>query len=218
MNGQFRFRTLITWQIALCVVVTLIALPAWAQSSTKIVSIEEHWTLKVGEPEPDRSSPQTSMVMSPTGNLDGQYFLFTLNHRTLAAYEPGGMQVQLWDGDTAVDGQVGAAEGTLSVPDEQISWVQRLEIDGGALKFQVLDGTSQTWGEFGDNGVLKLTASTTLADLNEYQPAISLTESEVGYAGNRVLSLTLDKLVWTTEDGQVHELTAPIDIDTDLDP
>ncbi len=218
MNGQSRFRQLIAWPVALCLVATLMVVPAWAQTSLKILSIEEHWSLKVGEPEPDRSSPQASMVMSPGGNLDGQYFLFTLNHRTLPAYEPGGMQVQLWDGNEAVDEAVGVAEVPLSVADETISWVQKLEIDGGVLKFQVLDGTSQTWGAFGNTGTLKLTAATAPTDLNDYQPGISLTESEVGYAGNRVLSLTLDKLVWTTEDGEVHELTAPIDIDTDLDP
>jgi hypothetical protein len=218
MNSQFHVRGWHTWSAALCAAAVLVALPAWAQSASRILSIEEHWSLKIGEPEPDRSSPQTSMVMSPTGDLDGPYFLFTLNHRTVPQYEPGGMQVQLWDGDAAVDEQVGAAEGPLSVPNEEIRWVQRLEIDGGALKFQVLNGTSQTWGPFGGNGVLKLAVPTTLTELNSYRPAVSLSESEVGYAGNRVVSLSLDKLVWRTEDGQVHELNAPIDIDTDIDP
>ena len=53
--------------------------------------------------------------------------------------------------------------------------------------------------------------------LNTYRPAVSLTESQVGYAENRVVSLVLKKLVWTTEDGQVHEQNAPIPIDTSLD-
>jgi hypothetical protein len=218
MNRQSRFHGSFIWQAAVCVVATLVALPAWAQTASRILSIEEHWSLQVGEPEPDRSSPQTSMVMSPSGNLDGQYFMFTLNHRALPAYEPGGMQVQLWDGDAVVEEQAGTAAGTLSIANEEIRWVQRLEIDGTALKFQILNGTSETWGPFGGDGILKLVSPTTLTDLNAYQPAVSLTESEVGYAGNRVVSLTLDKLVWTTEDGQVHELNAPIDIDTDIDP
>lgn len=218
MNSRSHVGGSIAWQVGLCVVATLVALPAWAQSASQILSIEEHWSLRVGEPEPDRSSPQTSMVMSPSGNLDGQYFLFTLNHRSVSDYEPGGMQVQLWEGDTPVSEQVGPAEGTLSVPNEEISWVQRLDLDGGVVKFQILNGSSQTWGAFGNTGVLKLTAPTALTSLNNYQPGISLTESEVGYAGNRVVSLTLDKLVWTTDDGEVHELIAPIDIDTDIDP
>jgi hypothetical protein len=39
----------------------------------------------------------------------------------------------------------------------------------------------------------------------------------VGYAENRVVSLVLTKLVWVTEDGQVHEQNAPIPVDTSLD-
>jgi hypothetical protein len=217
MNSQFRVRGWHGWQAALCAIATMAAQTAWAQSP-RILSIEEHWSLTVGEPAPDRSSPQASMVMSPSGNLDGQYFLFTLNHHTVPQYEPGGMQVQLWDGDAVVDEQVGTAEGPLSIPNEEIRWVERLELDGTSLKFEVLDGSSQTWGSFGGTGILNLTAPTTLTDLNGYRPAVSLTESEVGYAGNRVVSLTLDKLVWRTEDGQIHELNAPIDIDTDIDP
>ena len=51
-----------------------------------------------------------------------------------------------------------------------------------------------------------------------YKPAISLTESQIGYADNRVRSLTLKKLVWSTDDGQTHQLSAPIDIHAGLDP
>ena len=34
----------------------------------------------------------------------------------------------------------------------------------------------------------------------------------------RVQRLLLKKLVWLTDDGETHELYAPIDIDADLDP
>jgi hypothetical protein len=50
--------------------------------------------------------------------------------------------------------------------------------------------------------------------LNSYRPAVSLGESQVSYAENRVGSLVLTKLVWVTEDGTVHEQNAPIPIDT----
>jgi hypothetical protein len=54
--------------------------------------------------------------------------------------------------------------------------------------------------------------------LNGYRPAVSLTESQVSYAENRVISLTLTKLVWVTDDGEIHEMNAPIALDTSLDP
>jgi len=195
--------------------ILLVATPVVAQSS-KILQIEEHWELQVGGPDSERSAPQATMVMSPFDNLDGLYFLFTLNHQTVPEYHAGGMQVQLWEGDTELDA-AGSDAGTLSQINDNIRWVQRLKVDGGNLTFEILDGTSASWGAFG-GGNLSLTTPTSLDSLNSYRPAVTITESEVGYAGNRVQALILQKLVWVTEDGESHELVAPIDIDADLDP
>ena len=43
-------------------------------------------------------------------------------------------------------------------------------------------------------------------------------QSGMGFAGNRVESLTLTRLEWHLSDGKVVVFTAPIDIDSDLDP
>jgi len=191
------------------------ATPAGAQSN--IVQIEEHWELAVGEPDPQMSAPQATMVMSPQEDLGGQYFLFTLNHRSVPSYQPGGMQVQLWNGDDVSDAETCSA-GPLEQSSDVIAWVQRLKVEDGTLSFEVLDGTSESWGSFGGDGSLAFSTPTSLTSLNGYLPAISLGESQVGYAGNRVQRLLLKKLVWLTDDGESHELQAPIDIDTDLDP
>jgi hypothetical protein len=201
-----------TW---LCGIVLVAATPVAAQSS-KIVQIEEHWELQVGQPDTERSAPQATMVMSPYDNLDGLYFLFTLNHQSVPEYVPGGMQVQLWDGDSAVDA-VGSDAGTLDHANDVVRWVQRLKIDGENLNLEVVEGTSASWGAFGGES-LSLSTPTTLDSLNGYRPAVSISESQVGYAGNRVLALTLKKLVWVTDDGEPHELVAPIDVDTGLNP
>src|SRR5205823_3417492 len=98
---------------------------------------------------------------------------------------------------------------------ETVSWVQRISLSDGALKFQVLNGESETWNKFGGEDLL-LSVPSTLTALNSYRPSVSLSESQVGYAENRVTSLTLTKLVWVTDDGQVHEQNAPIPIDISL--
>jgi hypothetical protein len=188
-----------------------------ATAQSKIMQIEEHWELSVGEPDAQLSAPQVTMVMSPVEALDGQFFLFTVNHRTVPDYEPGGMQVQLWNGDDAVAVESDSHD-PLDQTNDVISWVQRLKVEDGALSFEVLDGSSDSWGSFGGGGSLALSTPTTLDSLNGYRPAVSINESEVGYAGNRVQNLLLKKLVWITDDGATHELVAPIDIDTDLDP
>ena len=188
---------------------------AWAED---VVSIEEHWELRVGGPVPNRSAPQVSMTMSPTSDLECHYFVFTVNHWSLPEYSPGGTQVQHWHGDEHLSSHPGPADDTLSHDDETICWTQRLTLEDHTLTFEIVDGTSESWGNFGGAGYLKESIATWLQNLNGYKPTISLTESGISYGGNRVSSLVLKKLVWRTADGEQHELVAPIDLDTDLDP
>jgi hypothetical protein len=191
---------------------------SYAVDVYNIVAIEEHWELSVGEPDAASSAPQVCMVTSPTGNLDGHFFLFTLNHHSIPNWVPGGHQVQLWNGEELVDAKVGPIESTLSQTDDVIRWVQRTDLQDGQLKFEITNGTSQSWGEFGGQGYLKITVDTDLENLNGYRPAISIEQSGVSFAGNRVRSLTLQKLRWFDANGNVYELNAPIDVDADLDP
>jgi hypothetical protein len=190
------------------------ASPALGQS--RVVSIEEHWELQLAEPDADRSAPQTTMVMSPTGDVNGKHLLFTLNHLSAPDYQPGGMQVQLWDGEELIDQKVGHATAALDHAGETVSWTQRISLRNGRLYFRVYNGQSETWNVFGGRE-LAISSESSLASLNGYRPIVSLGESQVNYAENRVASLTLVKIVWTTDDGVVHEQDAPIPIDLSLD-
>jgi hypothetical protein len=184
--------------------------------SNRVVSVEEHWELQMAQPDTDRSAPQTTMVMSPNGSVDGAHFLFTLNHASAPDYRPGGMQVQLWNGDDLVDEHQWNSSQALEHEGETVHWVQKLELHDDTLTFSVQNGQSETWGEFGGED-FSVSTPTNLNWLNHYRPSVSLSESQVNYAENRVSSLTLTKLVWVTEDGQVHEQNAPIPIDISLD-
>lgn len=197
-----------------CGLLITVAAPTFGQ--TKVVSVEEHWELKLGQPDYERSAPQTTMVISPNGHVDGDHFLFTLNHVSAPNYQPGGMQVQFWDGAQLVD-SVSCDSGVFSHEDEVVRWTQRISLDDDQLKFQVVDGESETWGSFGGDE-LSIDNPTSLSSLNSYRPGVSLAESQVSYAENRVASLTLTKIVWVTDDGEVHEMNAPIPLDTSLDP
>jgi hypothetical protein len=198
----------------------LIACALAARTATaeplRVVSVEEHWELRVSEPDSDRSAPQTTMVMSPTADINGVHFLVTLNHSAVPGYAAGGIQVQQWNGDSFVDAKTADDHSALHHSEETVTWVQRISLKDEHLKFQVRDGSSLTWGSFGGDG-LSFNTPTTLTALNSYRPGVSLTESQVNYAENRVVSLTLTKLVWETEDGEVHEQSAPIPVDTSLD-
>ncbi|MCA9235376.1 MAG: hypothetical protein KDA44_07880 [Planctomycetales bacterium] len=184
----------------------------------EIVQIEEFWELQVGEPDGLSSSPQVSMVMSHTGDLLSDYFVFTVNHHSHPEFAPGGMQVQRWNADEAVAVHAGPSENTLDHTEETLRWVQRMTLDDGLLTFEIDNGTSDSWGSFGGEGYLRLVLGVDAVNLNNYRPAVSIEQSGVSYAGNRVRSLTLTRLRWTDTAGQVYELIAPIDVDADLDP
>ncbi|MBX3431823.1 MAG: hypothetical protein KF847_00595 [Pirellulales bacterium] len=203
----------------------LAALVAWGGIAVgealaiDIVKIEEFWELKLGEPDGPSSAPQVAMVMSPTGDVAGDYFVFTLNHRSHPDFVAGGMQVQRWHDEDFVSVRDGDRGETLHHQDETVSWVQRLTLDEGRVVYEVVDGASDSWGAFGDEeGELRLSYASTATNLNSYRPAVSIEQSGVSFAGNRVKSLTLTRLRWTDSVGQVYELVAPIDVDTDLDP
>ena len=79
-----------------------------------------------------------------------------------------------------------------------------MTVDNGALTFEVINGESDTWGQFG-GGDLTFSVPTSLNKLNGYQPAVSIGESQVSYAENRVTSLVLTKLRWVKAKGQTFE-------------
>ncbi len=188
-----------------------------AADDSDVIQIEEYWELEVGGPDANRSAPQVTMIMSPTESLDGDFFAFTVNHWSYPDYAPGGYQLQQWQGDDCVESRHGWRTSPIAVDGEVITWVQRLSLDEGQVRFQVLSGHSESWGNFGGEG-FSLSQPSDLGRLNNYRPATSLNQSGIGYAGNRVSSLTLTRLKWITADGEVHEMVAPIDIDSDLDP
>ena len=162
MTTLQRFR----WQVAGSAIAgsLVFLLAAQAAGQSQIVQIEEHWELVIGEPDAPVSAPQATMVMSPNGNLDGQYFLFTINHRNVPSYEPGGLQVQLWNGEEAVNTESWGGA-TLDQTNDTIRWVERLSVDDGTLNFQVVDGSSQAWGGFGGGDSLSLSTPTELENL-----------------------------------------------------
>ena len=148
--------------------------------------------------------------------MSGIHFLFILNHVNAPGFEAGGMQAQYWDGDNLVQEAIAGENGALESNGETIRWVQRMTIEDGTLTFEVINGESETWGSFG-GGDLSFSVPTSLNKLNGYLPGVSIGESQVSYAENRVTSLVLTKLRWVKANGQAFEQNAPIPVDTSLD-
>lgn len=195
----------LAWPLVM-VVSALLAHPAWTQASD-VVRIEEDWEMVVGVPSANNDAPQVTCLISPLGNADSFRATFVVNHHDVPNFAAGGLQMNVWNGEELLVSKSHPEQSVLNNSDETICWTQAMEVTAGGLVFEVVGGTSTTWGNFGGNGTLRATVGTPQANLDGYDPAVSVTNSGVSYAANRVRSLVLKRVRVYGADGLIGEDT-----------
>ena len=191
--------------VAGCLLVAGPTTIADGQDAADVTAVEEDWELIVKEPDEETQAPQVTCVMAPTADDQGVFAVFHINHNSLPQYVPGGLHLQVWNEDVPLDSAVFTNDALLRNPNEVVTWTTRMKLHEGNLVWEVVDGASTTWGEFGNDGSLRTTAATDLDELSTYTPAYSAANSGVGYAGNRVTSLKLLKLRYVLRSGDIVE-------------
>ncbi len=203
----------ITAVVAMLGLLTLATIPVTA--SAQIVRIEEDWEVQIGTPDPEGHAPQIITALSSTDKLEDVHAVFELNHATLPDYQAGGMELQVWSSDLNLNYRESPKTGTLHVQNEVIKYTMSMKISGCSIEFEVKDGSSTTWGNFGSQGYLKVAVPTCQTSLWKYSSATSVANSKVGFAKHRVKKFFLKEvryyntngLVATdTTDRVVHEL------------
>jgi hypothetical protein len=205
-----------SWVTRLVAVAGLaVVLCAAAAPAQDIVRVEEDWELVLGEPDSNIVGPQVSTVMSPFGNIDSTYFTLEMNHRSAPTWQPGGITIHRWDGECRMDSYDRDDRSVMSTTGEVVTWTKVLKVNDGVLTYKIIDGASTTWGAFGYTGNLKLSTPWTDGNLNSYSPDVSVGESGVAYAGNRVQTLRIKQIryklsddTWVTDNTvrTVHQL------------
>jgi hypothetical protein len=202
-----------------CLALGLVTNNAGAQSfvddhifptTLEVWKVEEDWELLLSEPDPNVTAPQVTTAISPVGDLGSLHAIFNLNHQALETFAPGGMQLQVWNGETPISHYRLNPDSVWSESDETVTWTQVMRMDNNALVFRIKNGHSVTWGDFGGDSLLTERVSTALEDLNDYDPAVSVANSGVVFAGNRVATLTLVEVRVYTTDGQ--EFVIPVNL------
>jgi hypothetical protein len=142
--------------------------------------------------------------MSPFANINDTYFTLEINHRSAPYWTPGGISMHHWSGQWRMSSYDRADRTVMSTDNEVVTWTQQLYIENGnRLVFEVVSGQSTTWGPFGFSGTFKVNTNWGVNHINSYTPAVSIAESGVAYAGNRVHSLKLKQVRLHLSDGQV---------------
>lgn len=198
----------VRWLVAAAILAAM-ASTAWAEEQP-IVRIEEDWELVIGGPSPNSDAPQVTCAISPLSNMDSYYAIFVVNHHEMPSFAAGGLQLQAWNGENLLGSRRAPNQAVLATPGEIIRWTQVMEkIAGGVVGFEVIGGSSTTWGSFGGEGSMKLPITAKILNLNGYSPENSVKHSGVSYAGNRVQSLVLKRVRVYTDEGLLAEDTNP---------
>jgi hypothetical protein len=177
----------------------------------QIVRIEEDWRLVVATPEVSSNSPQVVCAMYPSGGDEGDYMAFELNHQSQPGYATGGLHLHAWDGEHLLGSAHTQSAVSMRHQQEQIEWTQTMTLSDGLLTYEVIQGTSETWGAFGA-GELKVSVNSNLENLNGYNVEATLAGSGVGFGANRVTSLTLRNVRLVTSTGQIIEVPVNHDV------
>jgi hypothetical protein len=159
-----------------------------------VTRVEEDWELVVNDPDDDYNSPQITCTMSPVGGTSGLHVTFELNHRTQPDFIDGGMQLQMWCGETFWGVSPGDWNHSLHHDGEVITWTQRMTVTPCCLTFEVDNGESSSWGEFGGDGNLRVQSLAPVLDLAGYSPDVSASLSGVGFGHTRVASLKIKQV------------------------
>ncbi len=175
----------------------------------QVVRVEEDWEMVLGTPEPENDAPQVACVISSTGDVNSLHAAFNLNHRSLPEYVAGGLQLQIWDGETPRLAKIFPNDNIMSQTGETVTWTQAMELKDGKLTFDIVNGESSTWGQFGGQGYLKDNIDTSLTNLNQYSPDVSVRNSGISFASNRVQSLTLKRVRLVLATGEILEDNNP---------
>jgi hypothetical protein len=164
---------------------------ALAQTPPVADQVEEDWQLVIGYPDVAGNGPQITTCMSPVADSTAPFVAFDLDYREFPIYQPGGMQIQVWSGKN-VQATSSLSGLLLNTPGETITWTQRMKVANGTINYQIVNGQSVTWGNFGQaNGQLTVSYNASATSMAGYSPGLSVANSGVTWESNLVTSLTL---------------------------
>ena len=191
-----------TWAL-----VAFVALPLCAQTETplNVMQVEEDWELVLLTPDSNTTAPQVVATMAPSQDFDSLYAAFEINHHSQPEFSPGGLQLQVWADEEPITAKNWNEDAAMYTSGETVTWTQSMHLTGHVLTFEITDGTSSTWGAFGGTGLLKASLNTSLENLNGYHPQVSVNNSGVGFASNRVARLVLKRVRLVLASGAVLE-------------
>jgi hypothetical protein len=162
--------------------------PGQARHGGSIVRIEQDWILVVSSPDSNRCSPQLYFQMFPESGGD-VCCQFLLNYNDQPTFSAGGVQIQVWQNDTVLDGaDNNPNQSVLTGENETVTFTLVMEIRGSRLWYSAINVSSSSWGD-----VSRLAVSTAYdpSSFASYKTDDTVAKSGILLGSNRVTALTL---------------------------
>ena len=156
--------------------------------------IEEDWSVVVTSYDTDGVGPQITTSMSPVSDNSTPFVALDLNYREYPDFSAGGMQTQVWSGANLA-GFATQGTGQLQNTNETITWTQRMTLGSGSVTYLVVNGTSKSFGQFGQAyGLESVSFPTSVTSFAGYSPTTSIKNSGASWESNLVTSMTLTQV------------------------
>jgi hypothetical protein len=206
---SFATRTLLAGVFGL---VALLQSPLRAETPTAdVVRVEEDWELVLAEPTASGDAPQVTCTTAPAGTSDPLSVKLTFNHRTIPEAGAGGLQLQIWDKQQPLAYRTLPPSGDKTTTGETVRWTQTTEVDAGLLTVEVT-GRSNAWRNFAPDDALSVMVGTGLKNLNGYDPASAIGNSDAGAAFDQVAAPVLKRVRLYSASGLITEISTPRDV------
>lgn len=171
----------------------------------QIYKVEEDWKLVVAEPQVAIHSPQLTLYTTPEKSRPLTYFQLQLNHAAREDFLGGGFMVSAVREDEVAEEARSDFRSPFTHDGELIKWTTVMAVLDGELLYAVKDGHGSAWGTFGGPEYIVRMPAGNSTSLAKYSPLQSLETVDFGFGGNRVKSLTLEKVRVYYTDGKWSE-------------
>lgn len=168
----------------------------------RLIRVEEDWVALIAQPDPSTSSPQILNVISPTQSTSGIFGLIQVNHRDQPSFYEGGLQVQARRNSEFIAAAQARRNSVLSRSNDSLKYTVAMQLTETGIRFELLNGSSRTWGRFAETPVTVSVAASDLT-LEDYSPEFSAENSCVNLGAHRIELLYLNTTRRTFDDGKV---------------
>jgi hypothetical protein len=194
--------SLMSFVAALSICLSL-ATSAKSGDDDPIVRIEQDWEITLNQPDGTTASPQITLLLSPALNSQ-VVMIVTLNYQDTPNFYPGGVQVQLWDGEACL-GYYNHGTSVVVKNSEKWNFTTFIETRGSKLTGGISKGTFPTFGNIPSGGAT-VSASKAIASFPNYTTIDTLKRSGVLLGDIRVQSIKIKQVRVYDAEGDKKDL------------